>query len=101
MPDAVMVEFPNYSGPPFIFENPKVVPIFPVERRIDCVCHYCKRKQVPLRLVLATTIQKCQGVTVGKGEVNTCRYIVISRGTLKFQSKKNPGALFVALSGDR
>jgi hypothetical protein len=30
-----MVQFDNYSGPPFIEENPTIVPIVPVERKID------------------------------------------------------------------
>jgi hypothetical protein len=36
LPDAVMVEFETYKGPAFIQENSKVVPIFPVDRKIDC-----------------------------------------------------------------
>lgn len=39
--DVVMVQFDNYSGPPFIEENPKIVPIVPVERKIDCNCCGC------------------------------------------------------------
>jgi hypothetical protein len=38
IPDVVMVQFDNYSGPPFIEENPTIVPIVPVERKIDCSC---------------------------------------------------------------
>ncbi len=88
-----MVEFPNYSGPPFIFENPKLRTNSPVERRIDCDCHYCcKRKQIPPRLGWATTIHRCQGITVEKSEVNM--YIVISPVTRKFESI-NPGALWL------
>ncbi len=93
-----MVEFPNYSGPPFIQDNPKLVPVFPVERRIDCICHFCKRTQIPLRLGWATTIHRCQGITVGEGQVN--RYIKIHPGTRHFEST-NPGALFVSLSRAR
>ena len=73
LPDVVMVEVPNYSGPPFITEKLKVIPIFPVERKIECRCNFCKRKQIPLRLGWATTIHRCQGMTIGEGEVN--RYI--------------------------
>ena len=91
LPDVVMVEVPNYSGPPFITEKPKVIPIFPVERKIECRCNFCKRKQIPLRLGWATTIHRCQGMTIGEGEVN--RYIVIHPGTRAFESR-NPGALF-------
>jgi len=95
LPDAVMVEFHNYTGPTFIPENPKIVPILPVERKIDCYCHGCRRKQIPLQLGWASTIHKCQGMTIGEGEANS--YIIISPGTRAFESR-NPGALFVALS---
>lgn len=95
LPDVVMVHIPSYSGPPFLSSDPKLVPIVPVERKIDCRCHYCKRKQIPLRLGWATTIHRCQGMTIGEGEVN--RYIIINPGTRAFESR-NPGALFVALS---
>ena len=94
-PDVVMVHFHSYTGPPFISEDPKVVPIVPVSRRIDCKCHYCCRTQIPLRLGWATTIHRCQGMTIGSGEAN--RYIVIHPGTKAFESR-NPGALYVALS---
>ena len=50
---------------------------------------------MPLRLGWGTTIQRCQGMTIGNGEAN--RYIVIDPGTTSFESR-NPGALFVALS---
>lgn len=94
LPDVVMVEVPNYSGPPFIPEKPKVVPIFLVEREKNCRCHFCRRKQIPLRLGWATTIHRCQGMTIGEGEVN--RYIVIHPGTKAFESR-NPGALCLAI----
>lgn len=93
LPDVVMVEFFTYTGPPFTED--KLVPIVDVERRIDCICHNCKRRQVPLRLGWATIIHKFQGMTVGQGEPNA--YIVIDPGTKTFEAK-NPSALFVALS---
>ena len=95
IPDIVMVEFSKYTGPPFISENPKVVPIVAVTRKLECNCYACKRTQIPLRLGWGTTIHRCQGMTIGCGESN--RYIVINPGTKKFESR-NPGALFVALS---
>ena len=94
LPDVVMVEFHKYSGPAFIESHPKVVPIVPVLRKLDCRCQ-CKRKQIPLRLGWGTTIHRCQGMTIGHGESN--RYVVINPGTRQFESR-NPGALFVALS---
>jgi signal recognition particle subunit SEC65 len=95
LPDVVMVEFPHYTGPPFLQQYPKHVPILPVQRKVDCGCFSCKRKQIPLRLGWASTIHRCQGMTIGAGEIN--RYIVINPGTRSFESR-NPGALFVALS---
>jgi hypothetical protein len=95
LPDVVMVDFPKYTGPPFLQSHPQIVPIVPVERNLECYCYNCKIKQIPLRLGWGTTIHRCQGMTVGKGQNN--RYIVIHPGTTTFESK-NPGALFVALS---
>lgn len=94
-PDVVMVNFTKYTGPPFINSHPQLVPIVPVERKKDCHCFNCKRKQIPLRLGWGTTIHRCQGMTIGEGEAN--RYIVIHPGDKKFEAR-NPGALFVALS---
>jgi hypothetical protein len=45
-----MGEFPNYTGSPFAKDNPKLVPILPVERKLDCSCSFCKRKEIPLKL---------------------------------------------------
>lgn len=94
-PICVMVEFQQYTGLPFIQENSKLVPITPVQRKVDCFCYGCKIIQIPLRLGWGTTIHRCQGMTIGDGE--SSRYIVINPGTRKFESL-NPGALFVALS---
>ena len=95
LPTVVMVEFDKYSGPPFIKNSPKLVPIVPVKRKLDCPCYSCSRTQIPLRLGWGTTIHRCQGMTIGSGESN--RYVIINPGSRKFESL-NPGALFVALS---
>ena len=90
-----MVDFQKYTGTPFLPDKPTLIPIVPVERMIECFCHGCKRRQIPLRLGWGTTIHRCQGMTIGNGEAN--KYIVIDPGTKSFEAK-NPGALFVALS---
>ena len=89
-----MVNFPKYTGPAFIQSNPNIVPIRPVERRIDCSCENCKRKQHPLRVGWVRTLYGCQGKHVGKGE--SSHYIVIDPGPNHFETRKQ-GALFVAL----
>ncbi|KAL9956688.1 hypothetical protein ACROYT_G038207 [Oculina patagonica] len=94
LPDVVFVRFAGYKGPPYIDDDPTLVPIVPVVRSTDCACR-CKRSQVPFRLSWGTTIHKCQGLTVGSGEA--FRYVVIHPGKHDFEAK-NPGALFVALS---
>lgn len=80
LPDVVMVEFETYKGPTFIQENGKVVPVFPVDRKLDCPCNSCYRKQIPLKLGWATTIHKCQGMTIGQSKA--FNYIVINPGNV-------------------
>ena len=92
-PSVVVVDFPKYKGPAFVEDHPTYVPIHAVDRRLDCEC--CSRKQIPLRLGWGTTIHRCQGMTIGNGEIN--KYIIISPGSTGFESK-TPGALYVALS---
>ena len=50
---------------------------------------------IPVKPGWATTIHKCQGMTIGQSE--PFNYIVINPGAMSFESR-NPGALFVALS---
>ena len=92
-PTVLMVNFPKYTGPAFIPSHPQLIPVVPVERRLDCGC--CKRRQVPLRLGWGTTIHRCQGMTIGEGQVS--KYIIINPGTKGLESRC-PGILYVALS---
>ena len=83
-PDVVMVNFPCYTGPPFIQENAKLEPLVPISRKIECRCNNCKRTQIPLRLGWATTIHRCQDMTIGEGQAS--RYTIINPGTRSFES---------------
>ena len=92
---VVLLNFPGYTGPPFLSDHPKLIPLVPVERKIECFCGFCRHTQIYLKLGWASTIHRCQGMTIGANEIN--RYIVIHQGSKMFESR-TPGALFVALS---
>ena len=91
IPTVCMVEFPKYTGPSFLSCKRKLVPIVPVQRKLDCSCLNCHRRQIPLSLVWGTTIHRCQGMAIGKGE--SSRFIVINPGARRCESK-TPGALW-------
>ena len=38
VPEVFLVRFPGYGGPPYITEDPTVVPIGPVSRSTDYTC---------------------------------------------------------------
>ena len=38
LPDVVFVRFAGYKGPPYMEEDPTLVPIVPVSRCTDCLC---------------------------------------------------------------
>jgi hypothetical protein len=59
-PKFVLVDFPKFTGPPYMEDHPTWIPVPAVERRLDCQC--CKRKQVPLRPGFGTTIHRVQGM---------------------------------------
>jgi hypothetical protein len=92
-PEFIVVNFPQYTGPPWIEDNPTWIPVPAIERRLDCHC--CTRTQLPLRPGFGTTIHRVQGMTIGPNHIN--RYIVISPGGNSFEAR-NPGILYVSLS---
>lgn len=79
---AVLVDFSQYSGPPFLLERPKCIPIASITFEWDSK----SRQQIPLQLRYAITIHKSQGQTLGK--------TVIDIG----KSEMSSGCTFVALS---
>ena len=85
LPISVLVEFPKYTGPPFIAEHPKYVPIPPITFEWTTNKRH-SRKQIPLRLCYAMTIHKSQGQTLEKA--------VIDLG----DKERTSGLTFVALS---
>lgn len=82
LPIAVLVQFDNYSGPPF-FQN--CVPIVPITYEWNSGKHQLSRQQLPLQPCYALTIHKSQGQTLqkaiidlGKAEM-AATFVAISR----------------------
>ena len=87
-PDFILVNFHQYSGPPFFSDPDKKtwVPICPVQTEHESVDDQ-RRIQFPLCLAWALTLWKAQGMTLAKA--------VVRLGKL---ACSKPGVLFVALT---
>src|SRR5688500_19562494 len=87
LPLYVLVNFPQYSGPPFIEDAPTVVPSAPIN--VQCNCNCCCRTYMPLRLAFAQTIHTFQGQNagpVGIGQApNAIKKLVCDPGTRRFE----------------
>ena len=70
LPLAVVVEFESYTGPPWLHNHPKLVPIPVNEAHCDYDC-CCTRVGIPLMPSYALPIAKVQGRTIGKGKAAT------------------------------
>ena len=87
LPIAVVVQFDNYSGPQFMDSMPNCVPICPLTASTFIGNQVHERQQLPLRLSLAITIHRSQGlllpkawIYLGKSEkVASISYVAISR----------------------
>jgi hypothetical protein len=79
-PEFVIVEFPQYRGPPWIAEKPNWVPIPPIE--LNCRSHCCTLKYIPLSLAYAKTGHTFQGQSVGPGHPIPC--IIVHPGKKKW-----------------
>jgi hypothetical protein len=93
-PDFILVDFPGYSGPPVLDDNPTVVPIIPIKVPFGCKCH-CERTQIPLLLSWGKTCHKCQGMTVGPG--HPIERMVVHLGDVSAEGR-SPGIAFVCFS---
>lgn len=82
----MLVDFDTYTGPPFIPEKPKCIPISPTCFEWTTNGKRLSRQQLPLQLRYAITIHKSQGQTVDK--------VVIDIGKRELAA----GCTFVALS---
>lgn len=82
LPIAVLVELPNYCGPPFFHSAPKCIPITPITFEWESK----SRQQLPLQLRYAVTIHKSQGQTLQKAVIDIVK------------AELSPGSTFVAMS---
>ena len=87
LPIAILVNFPDYSGPPFIESKPKCIPIPPIVFEWHNGLKTLSRQQIPLRLSYAMTIHKSQGQTMTKAVIDIgnkemaagCTFVALSR----------------------
>ena len=99
-PVAVLVQFDNYSGPPF-FNN--CIPIVPITCEWVSGRQHLSRQQLPLQPCYAITIHKSQGQTLSKAVIDLgraelaagCTFVAISR------LKKLQDGLFEPMTYDR
>jgi hypothetical protein len=86
LPEAIIVIFPDYTGPSYLPGIPNAVPIVPVKRDWFCNRVHCYRVQLPVILGYAITIHKLQG--------STCDKLILNPGPKEFAS----GLLLVGAS---
>ena len=89
LPLYVLVDIPQYCGPPFIPSVPTVVPIAPIKvpcKHVFCCC----RTYIPLRLAFAQTIHTFQGQNAGPVEPGHCpnpvQKLICDPGTRRFEA---------------
>ncbi|XP_028412530.1 ATP-dependent DNA helicase PIF6-like [Dendronephthya gigantea] len=87
LPIVVITEFENYRGPVFNMNKPSCVSICPITVSSQSETGFHERQQLPLRLALALTIHKSQGLTLPKAWIDIGKsertagvsYLAISR----------------------
>ena len=86
LPAWALVSFPKYFAPTFLPDLPKVPPVAPIERILDCM-RRCSRAAVPLLPARGLTFHKSQGMTCGAWRDAECA--VVRPATPSF-GKSNP-----------
>ena len=94
LPDLVLVEFNDYSGPVWDPAHPTIVPIGRWVWTEHCK-HKCSRAQIPLRVCWGITVHKSQGMTVGPKSVLKRAVLVLGDSSVEGWA---PGSAFVQLS---
>ena len=89
-PEAIIGEFPDYTGPVFYKDEPKWVPILPVTAIKDGT--RMMRIQFPVVAGFALTVNKAQGLTVKEGVV------IHLVGGKRFRPASKHGLPFVAFT---
>jgi hypothetical protein len=78
LPVAIIGIFQDYTGPPYLKDVPKSVPIVPVRREWFSNKIHCTRTMLPLILGYALSIHKLQG--------STCERVILNPGKKEFAS---------------
>lgn len=123
LPDYIVVHFPQYKGPTWNPDEPKVsnnvfqfifktllisVSFIYQDVPLPCVTEKCQKNFccsktfVPLVLSYATTIHRCQGLTIGPSNSdsksqNIAKSMIVDIGSRKFELA-NPGLFYTAFS---
>jgi len=93
LPQYIIVDFPDYCGPPWMENKPTWVPIPQIE--LSCSNFCCLIRFIPLSLAYAKTGHTFQGQSAGPDHAIKC--IIIQPGSCSME-KLCPGLLYMFIS---